>query len=83
MLTAAGWHVVNADRANIQAARTQFRSRRNCQAIVDVMAPKPGETVSDPVCGAGGFLVAAHDYVVRHNPNLSRDPRKQLKEETF
>ncbi|WP_232470325.1 N-6 DNA methylase [Methylococcus capsulatus] len=47
------------------------------------MAPKPGETVSDPVCGAGGFLVAAHDYVVRHNPNLSRDLRKQLKEETF
>jgi len=34
-----------------RAARAQFRSRRNCQAIVDVMAPKPGETVSDPACG--------------------------------
>ncbi len=34
-----------------RAARAQFRSRRNCQAIVDIMAPKPGETVSDPACG--------------------------------
>jgi type I restriction enzyme M protein len=54
-----------------RAARAQFRPRRNCQAIVDVMAPKPGETVSDPACGTGGFLLAAHDYVVKHNPNLT------------
>ena len=53
------------------------------QAIVDVMMPKPGETLSDPVCGTGGFLLAAHDYVVKHNPNMTRDQRKKLKEETF
>ncbi len=60
-----------------------FTPRPLIQAIVDVMAPKPGETVSDPACGTGGFLLAAHDYVVKHNPNLTRDQRKKLKEESF
>jgi len=27
----------------------------------------------DPACGTGGFLLAAHDYVVHHNPNMSRE----------
>jgi type I restriction enzyme M protein len=44
-------------------SRQKCRSRRNCQAIVDVMAPKPKETVCDPACGTGGFLLAAHDYI--------------------
>ncbi len=47
------------------------------------MAPQPGETICDPACGTGGFLLAAHDYVVRHNPNLTRDQRKALKDDTF
>jgi type I restriction enzyme M protein len=42
-----------------RAARVQFRSRRNCQAMVEVMQPKPTDTVSDPACGTGGFLLAA------------------------
>jgi len=60
-----------------------FTPRPLIHAIVDVMVPKPGETVSDPACGTGGFLLAAHDYVVKHNPNLTRDQRKKLKEESF
>ncbi len=60
-----------------------FTPRPLIQAIVDVMVPKPGETVSDPACGTGGFLLAAHDYVVKHNPNLTRDQRRKLKEESF
>ena len=60
-----------------------FTPRPLIQAIVDVMAPKPGETVSDPACGTGGFLLAAHDYVVRHNPRLTKDQRRKLKEKTF
>ncbi len=54
-----------------RAARAQFRFRRNCQAIVDTMAPRPGETISDPACGTGGFLLAAHDYVVKHYPYMT------------
>jgi hypothetical protein len=45
-----------------------FTPRPLIQAIVDVMAPKPGETVCDPACGTGGFLLAAHDYVVYGAP---------------
>lgn len=60
-----------------------FTPRPLIQAIVDVMAPKPGETLCDPACGTGGSLLAAHDYVVKHNPHLTKDQRKQLKAETF
>ncbi len=60
-----------------------FTPRPLIQAIVDVMAPKPCETVSDPACGTGGFLLAAHDYVVKHNPNLTKPQKTKLKEESF
>ncbi len=43
-----------------------FTPRPLIQAIVDVMQPKPGETICDPACGTGGFLLAAHDYVAKH-----------------
>jgi type I restriction enzyme M protein len=52
-----------------------FTPRPLIQAIVDVMAPKPGETVSDPACGTGGFLLAAHDYVVSTTPTSPRAER--------
>ena len=60
-----------------------FTPRPLIRAIVDVMQPKPGETVCDPACGTGGFLLAAHNYVVEHFPHLTRDERKFLKEKTF
>ena len=37
----------------------------------------------DPACGTGGFLLAAHDYVVHHNPNMSREQKQDLKSNTF
>jgi type I restriction enzyme M protein len=60
-----------------------FTPRPLIQAIVGVMAPTPGETISDPACGTGGFLLAAHDHVVKHYPNMTRDQHRKLKEETF
>jgi type I restriction enzyme M protein len=60
-----------------------FTPRPLIQAMVDCVAPKPGETICDPACGTGGFLLAAHDYVVRHNPNLTKAEKKKLKQETL
>ena len=60
-----------------------FTPRPLIQGIVDVMQPKPGETVCDPACGTGGFLLAAHDYVVKHYPHMTKDERKFLKEQSF
>ena len=40
---------------------------------IHVMTPWSGETVSNPACGAGSFLLAANDYVVKHNPHLTRN----------
>ncbi len=34
----------------------------------------------DPACGTGGFLFAAHNHVAEHNPNLTREQKKHLKE---
>jgi len=36
-----------------------FTPRALIAAIVDVMAPRPGQTICDPACGTGGFLLAA------------------------
>ena len=40
-----------------------FTPRPLIQAIVDVMRPGPDDTICDPACGTGGFLLAAHDYI--------------------
>jgi type I restriction enzyme M protein len=60
-----------------------FTPRPLIQAMVEAVAPKPGDTVCDPACGTGGFLLAAHDYVVKHHPNLTKAQKKALKEETL
>jgi type I restriction enzyme M protein len=60
-----------------------FTPRPLIQAVVDAVAPKPGETICDPACGTGGFLLAAHDYVVKHNPNLTKAEKRKLKEEAL
>jgi type I restriction enzyme M protein len=51
--------------------------------MVEVVNPQPGETICDPACGTGGFLLAAHEYLVEQNPNLTKAQKKQLKNDTF
>ena len=50
-----------------------FTPRSLIQAMVDVTRPKIGETICDPACGTGGFLLAAYDYM----KNQSQDKEKQ------
>jgi type I restriction enzyme M protein len=40
--------------------------------MVDCIAPKPGETITDPACGTGGFLFTAHNYITSHNKPHAR-----------
>ena len=59
-----------------------FTPRSLIAAMVEVVAPQPGETICDPSCGTGGFLLAAHDHIARHH-QLDREQKKQLKSGTF
>ncbi|MEI7899740.1 MAG: class I SAM-dependent DNA methyltransferase [bacterium] len=59
-----------------------FTPRALISAMVDVVAPQPGQSVCDPACGTGGFLLAAHDYLSRHYA-LDRAQKQKLKSGTF
>jgi type I restriction enzyme M protein len=56
-----------------------FTPRPLIKAIVKVMQPEPGMTICDPACGTGGFLLAAHDHIVRSNPLLDPDEKQHLR----
>ena len=56
-----------------------FTPRPLIQAIVDVMRPQPDATICDPACGTGGFLLAAHDYVVNHNRSMDQGQLDHLR----
>ena len=60
-----------------------FTPRALIRAIVDVMRPASGETICDPACGTGGFLLAAHDYIANHNQNLDSDQKRHLRMEAL
>ena len=60
-----------------------FTPRALIQAIVEVMHPRPGETICDPACGTGGFLLAAHDYLATHYPDLDREEKRFLRLNTL
>jgi len=60
-----------------------FTPRPLIRAMVDAINPKPGETICDPACGTGGFILTAHDYIVDRNKNMTKTDKKNLKEKTF
>lgn len=63
-----------------KGAGQYFTPRELIKAIVEVMRPGPEDTVCDPACGTGGFLLAAHDWVSRrHAADLDPDQKKHLR----
>jgi type I restriction enzyme M protein len=58
-----------------------FTPRPLIKAIVDVMRPKPGDTLCDPASGTGGFLLAAYDYMKRGE--LDPDQKRFLRDEAM
>ena len=60
-----------------------FTPRPLIAAIVDVMRPEPKMTVCDPVCGTGGFLLAAYNYLSdQQHYQLDREQKKKLAGDT-
>ncbi|WP_307797810.1 class I SAM-dependent DNA methyltransferase [Streptomyces laculatispora] len=58
-----------------------FTPRPLIDAIVEVMRPRPEDTITDPACGTGGFLIAAHSYIRKHHmKDLTREERLALGE---
>ena len=53
-----------------------FTPRPLIQAMVDCIKPKIGETVCDPACGTGGFLLAAYDCMKQQSQD--KDKREFL-----
>jgi type I restriction enzyme M protein len=46
----------------------QFRTPRHIiKLMVEMMAPRPSDTICDPACGTAGFLVAASEYLHQHH----------------
>ena len=65
-----------------------YTPRPLIRAIVDVLAPRIGETICDPACGSAGFLCEAYDYL--QNPSkrskgssLTTKDHQTLQERTF
>ena len=58
-----------------------FTPRALISAIVDVVDPKITETVADPCCGTGGFLLMAYEHMRTQSKDLEK--QKFLKNDAF
>lgn len=49
-----------------------FTPRALIKAMVDVVNPKITETVADPACGTGGFLLSAYEHMKTQSKEISK-----------
>ena len=49
-----------------------FTPRALIKAMVDVVDPQIMETVADPACGTGGFLLAAYEHMKKQSNEISK-----------
>lgn len=51
-----------------QKKAAQFRTPRHLiRVITQMVDPKIGQTICDPACGTGGFLIAAYEHILLSN----------------
>ncbi len=56
-----------------------FTPRALITAMVDCLRPGPDDTVHDPACGTGGFLLAAYEHIqAHHGSELTPEQRRAL-----
>ncbi len=61
-----------------------FTPRPLVRAMMACLRPKPGEKVADPACGTGGFLLAAHEWIVDHHIiEMDADDKRFLRDEAM
>jgi predicted RNA methylase len=61
-----------------------FTPRALIRAMVDAMRPRPDQTIADPACGTGGFLLAAHEFITHHyRHELDPDQKRFLRDEAL
>jgi len=52
----------------ISGKNAQFRTPRHIiRMIIELVNPQLGESVCDPACGTGGFLINAYEHIVKNN----------------
>ncbi len=62
-----------------QGDNGQFRTPRNIiDFTVEVVDPKKDETILDPACGTGGFLVSAFKHILRRNTKGFEEAKIEL-----
>ncbi|MGC5233063.1 N-6 DNA methylase [Streptomyces albogriseolus] len=57
-----------------------FTPRSIISAVVDIVRPTVADTVIDPACGTGGFLLTAHEYASKHASHMTPPEREHLRD---